>query len=82
MEFIKNKVFKTLSDWLFIDEFDEVYVEEERIRFYENCDLAFDIEINTFGEAIIKVEDVGALTEAELADYATLLSNLKECIKK
>lgn len=82
MEFIKNKTLKVLSDWLFIDEFEEIYVEAERIRFYETCDLAFDIEINGIGEPSIKVEDVGALTESELADYATLLSNLKGCIKK
>ena len=82
MEFIKNKTLKVLSDWLFVDEFDEIYIEEERIRFYENCNLAFDIEINTFGEATIKVEEVGALSESELADYAALLSNLKGCIRK
>ena len=80
MEFIKSKVLSVLSDYVFLEEFDEIGVKNERIRFYRNCEVLADIKINFVGEPIIRIYDTFTQDNAE--DYLGLLTDLKECVKK
>ena len=80
MEFIKSKVLSVLSDYVFLEEFDEIGVENERIRFYRDCEVLVDIKINFAGEPIIRIYDTFTQDDAE--DYLGLLTDLKECVRK
>lgn len=80
MEFIKSKVFSVLSDYVFIEEFEDVNIERERIRFYRNCDVVVDIKINFMGEPIIQIYDL--LAQDDFEDYLGLLADLKDCVRK
>ena len=80
MEFIKSKVLSVLSDYMFIEEFEDINIERERIRFCQNCDVVVDIKINFVGEPIIQIYD--SLAQDDFEDYLGLLADLKECVRK